>query len=95
MPDDVINGTDFPSTGVVLSSGDVSFLPDNDSGQTQFTNSNGGNSDLDQIIGAETNDACRLFFDFECVEDPCLISFDYVWGSDEYLECKHFHRALC
>ena len=73
--------------GLLLSSGNIITLV----GPNQFddtSNDNGypGDSDLDALIpGYVTFDATILEFDFTC-QDPTAISFQYVFGSEEYNE---------
>jgi hypothetical protein len=47
-----------------------------------------GDADLDTLLSDSmtTMDACTLEFEFECTANPCQISFEYVWGSEEYME---------
>jgi hypothetical protein len=72
--------------GIVLSSGDIALVvgPNN---QTAATKDNGypGDTDLDTLIpGYTTFDAAVLEFDF--IPTTNLITFDYVFGSEEYNE---------
>jgi hypothetical protein len=72
--------------GIILSSGDIDLVvgPNN---STSATRNNGqpGDSDLDTLIpGYSTWDAAVLEFDF--IPTTNLITFDYVFGSEEYNE---------
>lgn len=73
--------------GIVLSSGNINFIegPNTSDG---ITGNNGlpGDADLNSLIpGYTTYDATVLEFDFEC-EYLQVISFQYVFASDEYNE---------
>ena len=82
--------TDFPDEGVILSSGDVSFLPIQNSDEESEPWNTAGDAQLSNEIKGKTFDACVLQFDFTCNDQSvdCIVGFDYVWGSDEYTECK-------
>lgn len=72
--------------GLVLTSGDASVTegPNNSSGATG-TSSGPGDSDLEDLLPGYTSyDACVLEFDVTVTSDT--IKFDYVFGSEEYLE---------
>ena len=72
--------------GVILTTGDAVLAegPNNSSGITGASGAP-GDPDLDAIPGVfGTNDACVLEFDFSVASDS--IQFNYVFGSDEYLE---------
>jgi len=78
------------ANGVILSSGCVSNVVSIDgmNASSGITCDNGtpGDNDLDGLIpGYDTFDACILEFDFEC-ENQQVISFEYVFSSDEYNE---------
>jgi len=87
------NNTNLGITeGVVLTSGSASGVagPNDSGGFTgvldAYYGSFSGDSDLDQIPGVlGTNDACGLEFDLttSCAD---TITFNYVFGSEEYLE---------
>jgi hypothetical protein len=84
---DAVPLSTFPDTGIVLSTGNPASLDNNDSGSTTTVFGLPGDADLNLIVSPlTTNDACVLSFDFTCAQDPCPISFDYVWGSEEYNE---------
>lgn len=76
--------------GLVLASGDVNIAvgPNNDGGATLPLGGMNlpGDPDLTQALGGgfTTNDAAVLEFDF--VPDGDSLSFNYVFGSEEYLE---------
>ncbi len=73
------------NAGVILSSGKVGdVIGPNDYADTSNENEQPGDTDLDVLINASTNDAAVLEFDFVPVGSS--ISFRYVMGSDEYPE---------
>ncbi len=72
--------------GIILSSGDIAFVvgPNNETGITK-ENYTPGDPDLDTLIaGLTTVDAAVLEFDF--IPGTNLITFEYVFGSEEYNE---------
>ncbi|MGB1206403.1 MAG: choice-of-anchor L domain-containing protein [Chitinophagales bacterium] len=74
------------NSGLILTSGTIenAIGPNNNGG---ITGANGtlGDPDLDQIAGVlGTNDACAVYFDVEVASDT--LKFNYVFGSEEYLE---------
>jgi hypothetical protein len=73
--------------GLILSSGNiVTLVGPNLSDDTSYDNGLPGDADLDALIpGYSTFDATILEFDFEC-PDPTVISFQYVFASEEYNE---------
>ena len=74
-------------SGVVLSSGNIlELIGPNSSGSTSTPFSGAGDPTLDLVVGPidYTNDAAVLEFDFVPTSD--VISFKYVFGSEEYLE---------
>ena len=73
-------------SGVVLTSGKATFVEGaNDTGSEGFITSYSGDADLDALPGiSSTQDACVLEFDLVPISDT--ITFDYVFGSEEYLE---------
>jgi hypothetical protein len=76
-------------SGLVLGSGDVSFVegPNNSGGFTGNSPGNFDTSDPDLtalIPGYTVNDWAILEFDF--VPNGDTLSFNYVWGSEEYME---------
>ncbi|MCF8233396.1 MAG: PKD domain-containing protein [Bacteroidales bacterium] len=72
-------------SGIILTSGhaEISEGPNN-SGSAGENNGQAGDSDLTQISGSNTNDACVLEFDF--VPQSRKVEFRYVFGSEEYEE---------
>ncbi len=79
-----IPGLDFEE-GVILSSGYVTDAEGpNTSGSTGEDMLMSGDSDLNNIALGTTQDAAVLEFDFVPASD--VIEFEYVFGSDEYLE---------
>ena len=73
-------------SGIVLSSGNVlQLIGPNASGSTTASFSGIGDLTLDLIVAPDvTNDAAVLEFDFVPTSD--VLSFKYVFGSEEYLE---------
>jgi hypothetical protein len=73
--------------GLILSSGNiVTLVGPNIDDATSYDNAYPGDPDLDGLIpGYTTFDATILEFDFEC-DDPTVISFQYVFASEEYNE---------
>ncbi len=79
-----IPGLDF-NEGIIISSGDVADAAGPNTAGNTSTNYNGaGDSDLDAIALGDTHDAAVLEFDFTPATD--MISFEYVFGSEEYPE---------
>lgn len=73
------------SSGVILSSGDISDAEGpNDSPGSFGTGSLPGDPDLDIIMSVSSYDAAILEFDFIPTSDT--IKFRYVFGSEEYME---------
>lgn len=70
-------------SGIVLTSGDV-FVAEGPNSGSSDTGSWGapGDSDLDDISGYTTYDACILEFDVTVTSDT--LQFNYVFGSEEY-----------
>jgi hypothetical protein len=92
-----VNATDFPASGIVLSTGRFnSAEPDgngngrvNDSAARSEVRGEAGDDDLEATAGdgEETFDACGISFQFTCSEtEQIVFSFDYVFGSEEYTE---------
>lgn len=77
---------DFAS-GIMLSSGDISFvIGPNMQDSTSGVNLGIGDPELDALIpGYITYDACILEFDFQCTGTQ-IIQFQYVFTSEEYNE---------
>ena len=74
-------------SGIVLSSGNIlELVGPNSSGSTSTSFAGMGDPTLDLVVGPIdfTNDAAVLEFDFVPTSD--VISFKYVFGSEEYLE---------
>ncbi len=71
--------------GLILTSGQVfnAVGPNNMSGASSSNNSS-GDPDLQDIVGVNTFDACVFEFDFVPVSST--LTFNYVFGSEEYLE---------
>lgn len=80
------------NSGIILTSGDINAAPGpNDSGSAGAGNGAPGDPDLDPLVGScgggsapSTNDACVLEFDL--VPYSTTLSFNYVFGSEEYEE---------
>lgn len=71
--------------GIVLTSGSINnAVGPNDNGGESTDNLSGGDFDLDLIASFGTNDACVLEFDVTPFGDT--LQFNYVFGSEEYLE---------
>lgn len=71
--------------GIVLSTGTVSSIAGpNMSGSTTTQHGTPGDDDLSALVGTTTYDAAVIEFDFIPAND--FISFQYVFGSEEYLE---------
>ena len=84
------------NSGIILSTGDanVAIGPNDDFNAGVIGFPNNTDSDLEQIAGVSINDACILEFDFIPVSST--ISFQYVFGSEEYNEfvCSAFNDAF-
>lgn len=80
-------GSGFTS-GVVLTSGDATDLDGPNTGNSDFSENNGfsqGNPRLDAIVSPQTTrNASTLTFSF--IPSADVISFQFVFGSDEYSE---------
>ncbi|MBC8046739.1 MAG: choice-of-anchor L domain-containing protein [Fimbriimonadaceae bacterium] len=77
-------------SGIVLTSGKAILVEGpNDLGSEGFITSYAGDANLDELPGVSTTyDACVLEFDLVPISDT--ITFDYVFGSEEYLEYVGF-----
>ncbi len=73
-------------SGIVLTSGGIDIIPGpNNSGGTTGSGSGPGDDDLEDLLPGYTSyDACVLEFDLVVISDS--VKFDYVFGSEEYLE---------
>ncbi|MEM7028435.1 MAG: choice-of-anchor L domain-containing protein [Chloroflexota bacterium] len=72
-------------TGIILSSGDIAnVVGPNRSGIVRATHGLSGDLDLDALSDYPTMDAAVLEFDF--VPEDDMVSFQYVFASDEYNE---------
>ena len=78
------------ANGILLTSGDVySANGPNNSGSTGTGHGALGNADFNMIPGVVgTNDGCVLEFDLTVTSDT--IRFNYVFGSEEYIEYVNF-----
>ena len=75
-------------SGIILSSGDIArVIGPNQADETSVVNGTAGDADLDALAGFPTMDAAVLQFDF--VPQGNIVSFNYVFGSDEYNEFVH------
>jgi hypothetical protein len=76
------------NSGIVLTSGDATKLDGPNTGESDYSTDNGfanGNSKLDNIVSPRTtHNASTLMFKF--VPSADVISFQFVFGSDEYSE---------
>lgn len=71
--------------GVALTSGAAASIPGpNDSPSRTTINGTAGDAELTALAGGDTQDAARLTFSFIPTNDQ--ISFQYVFGSEEYNE---------
>lgn len=72
-------------SGIVLSTGDVRYLQGpNNSPSSSGNNGTWGDKQLEELAYGTTYDAAILEFDFVTEEE--VISFNYVFGSEEYEE---------
>jgi hypothetical protein len=76
------NGTESPPGPAASSDAQGVMGPNNDAAFTGSINGGPSDPDLDAIVGATGFDATVLQFDF--VPQNSTISFQYVWGSEEY-----------
>lgn len=81
---DAINANFTIPEGVVMSTGNVTDVPGAGIDFASTGQGGGGNTDLDVISSASTNDAVVLEFDFVPTGDS--VKFDYVFASEEYPE---------
>lgn len=84
---DATNSNVGIASGIILGTGDISNAEGpNDSGSNSVGGGNFGASDadLDDLDGLNHNDAAILEFDF--IANGSVVSFDYVWASEEYPE---------
>jgi Calx-beta domain len=75
------------SSGLVLGSGNIDQTPGNSGGATSLGPASGwgaSDADLEELSGYDLNDAAVLEFDFVAVGST--VSFNFVFGSDEYPE---------
>ncbi len=83
------------SNGIVLTTGQASSVAGPEPGLTSFNNNTAGDPDLQALSGASTTrDACILQFDLVPKGDS--IKFDYVFGSEEYINsiCGPYNDAF-
>lgn len=74
-------------SGIILSSGSAgNLVGPNGSGSTSTSTGTGSHAGLSALAGANTNDANVLSFDFEIAPNTDDLYFNFVFGSDEYLE---------
>ncbi|MBC8045828.1 MAG: choice-of-anchor L domain-containing protein [Fimbriimonadaceae bacterium] len=72
-------------SGIVLTSGGIEWTEGpNNMGSSGTCASTSGDDDLEDYIDEFTYDACILEFDIVATSDS--VSFEYVFGSEEYLE---------
>lgn len=72
------------TSGVVLTSGTPTLIPQNNSGAEGVDNTGGTLTELNAIAGATTYDGAVLEFDF--IPYSNNLSVRYIFGSEEYLE---------
>lgn len=72
------------TSGIVMATGDVTGLAGPASNFWSADMGGGGDPQLDNISGSSTYDAAVLEFDFLPLDN--IVSFRYVFGSEEYLE---------
>jgi len=73
------------SGGIIMSTGNVFNAPGpNGSGGTSTANGTSGDTDIETIIGINTNDAAIIEFDFKSPADT--VRFNYIFASEEYRE---------
>lgn len=73
------------NNGILLTNGDIAnAVGPNNAGAVGTSNSGGSDPDLVGIVGGTISDACVLEFDF--IPNGTTFSFNYVFGSEEYLE---------
>lgn len=74
-------------SGIILSSGNIaSIVGPNESPNTTGAMFTDGDDDLSALSGFATFDAAVLEFDFEVEAGATSVSFNYVFGSEEYNE---------
>jgi gliding motility-associated-like protein len=82
-------------SGIVLTTGHATAVAGNESGLTSYNNNTNGDPALQTLSGASTTrDACILQFDL--VPKGDTIKFDYVFGSEEYINsiCGPYNDAF-
>ncbi len=83
------------SNGIVLTTGQATAVAGAEAGVTSFNNNTTGDPALQTLSGAATTkDACILQFDL--VPKGDTIKFDYVFGSEEYINsiCGPYNDAF-
>ncbi len=82
------------NSGVVLTTGTSGAVPQAPGGFASTDNANGGDADLNAIAPASTQDVCVL--QFNCVPQGNILTFRYVFGSEEYPEyvCSQFNDVF-
>jgi len=82
-------------TGILLTTGQAIFVAGSEPGLTSTNNNTNGDPALQPLSGASTTrDACMLQFDL--VPKGDTIKFDYVFGSEEYINsiCGPYNDAF-
>lgn len=82
-------------SGIVLTTGHAAAVAGTEPGLTSYNNSTTGDAALQTLSGASTtHDACILQFDL--VPKGDTIKFDYVFGSEEYINsvCGPYNDAF-
>ena len=96
----------IPQEGIIMSTGRPEDFCWNDSDQMTTQWKTPGDTQLTELIraqgqgSAETYDACVIEFDFKCKSEEVTnaspeITFQYMWGSDEYYEYVHSGKKVC
>lgn len=82
------------NSGIVLTTGNATSIPQAATAFASTDNSNTGDADLNLISNAATQDKCLLTFDI--VPAGNSLSFQYVFGSEEYPEfvCSQFNDVF-
>ena len=75
------------SQGIILGTGEVdNVVGPNDSPQTSADFGTSGDEQLDELAEGTTADAASLEFEFDVPDGVDRVTFDYIFGSEEYNE---------
>ncbi|MFN8300108.1 MAG: choice-of-anchor L domain-containing protein [Chitinophagales bacterium] len=82
------------NSGLVLTTGTSSAIAQSSAGFASTDNTNGTDADLNSITNVTTQDICAL--QFTCVPQGNILTFRYVFGSEEYPEyvCSNFNDVF-